>query len=143
VLWAKFALALLAAFPACAELKLLRVEFEPSDCATCTQSLPERLGRIRGVTSARLSEGKPPSLNVEFAAGNRVRIGRVREAIEQDGTKWVKARVEASGLCEKQGEGWVLKLFDGDAGAPVKGPLEAGACKVRGTIGRDGVLVSE
>jgi hypothetical protein len=141
-LWAKFALALLAALPACAELKMLRVEFEPSDCATCTQSLPERIRRIRGVASARLSEGKPPRLDLEFAAGNRVRFGRVRETIEQDGTKWVKAHVEASGLCEKQGDGWVFKLFEG-AGTRMKGRVAAGSCSVSGTIGRDGILVSE
>ena len=103
--WSKAAVALLAVLPASAELKLLRIEFEPSDCVSCTQSLPERLGRIRGVTSARLIEGKPARLEVSFAAGNRVRIGRVRETIEQDGTKWVKAQVEASGVCEKKAGG--------------------------------------
>ncbi len=77
---------------------------------------------------------------MSFAAGNRVRIGRVRETIEQDGTKWVKAQVEASGSCEKQAGGWVLKLFDGDAGAPLKGKVEAGACSVKATMGRDGIL---
>jgi hypothetical protein len=63
--------------------------------------------------------------------------------VERDGTEWVKAGVEASGVCVQEGEGWRLRLFEGDTGVQLKGRAEAGACSVRGVIGGDGVLVVE
>lgn len=137
------ALLALAAATAHAEMRTMTVEFAPSECVACTQSLPERLGRIRGVVRAELAGGGKPAVKIEFAAGNRVRPGRVRETIEQDGTKWVKAGVEASGVCVQEGRGWLLRLFEGDAGVSLKGRTEAGACSVTGVIGGDGVLVAQ
>lgn len=137
------ALLMLAAATAHAEMRTMTVEFVPSDCAVCTQSLPERLKRIRGVARAELAGGERPAVRIEFAAGNRVRPGRVRETIEQDGAKWVKAGVEASGVCVQEGGEWMLRLFEGDAGVRLKGRVEAGACSVKGVIGGDGALVAE
>lgn len=134
-------LAALLAVPLAGELKRAEIRFEPSECVSCTESLPERLRRIRGVEHAALRPGQPPTLEVRLAAGNRVRLTRIRETIEQDGTKWTTARIEASGTCEKQGGQWVIKLFEGDAGILLKGEAHAGPCDVKGTVGRDGVIV--
>lgn len=133
-------LAALLVTPLAAELRQAEIRFEPSECVSCTESLPERLRRIRGVEHAALRPGRPPTLEVRLAAGNRVRLTRIRETIEQDGTKWTSARIEASGTCEKRGEGWVIRLFEGDSGIPVKGETAAGPCELKGTVGRDGVL---
>lgn len=133
-------LLLAAVLPAPAELRRMTVQFTPSECASCTQSLPERLSRIRGVSGSKLLDVKPPALDVEFAAGNRVRINRVREVIEQDGARWLKAEVEAAGVCEKQGEGWLLKLFEQDTGVVLKGSVQPGACQVKGALDREGIL---
>jgi len=132
----------LLSLPAAAELKRLSIRFEPSDCAACTQSLPERLRRIRGVEAAALQPGQAPRLEVRFAPGNRVRLSRVRETIEQDGTKWIEAAVEASGLCERNGGGGLLKLFEGDSGIPVEGRFEPGPCSLSGTINAGGKLTA-
>ncbi len=134
-------LAALMAAPLAGELKQAEIRFEPSECVSCTESLPERLRRIRGVEHAALRPGQPPAVEVRLAAGNRVRLTRIRETIEQDGTKWTSARIVAAGTCEKQGAGWVLKLFEGDAGIALKGEARAGPCEVKGTVGRDGVIV--
>lgn len=134
-------LLLFLAVPLAAELKQLVIRFEPSECVSCTQSLPERLRRIRGVSEAVLRLGAQPELAVRLAEGNRVRVGRIRETIEQDGTKWRSARVAAAGICERRGDEWLLRLFDGDAGIPVKGKVEAGACSLTGTVGIDGTMV--
>ncbi len=135
-------LAILAA-PVAGELKKGEIRFEPSECVSCTESLPERLRRIRGVEHAALRPGQPPALEVRLAPGNRVRLTRIRETIEQDGTKWTSARIEASGTCAKEGGQWVIKLFEGDAGIPLRGEATVGPCAVKGTVGRDGTLTVE
>jgi hypothetical protein len=134
---------LVAALPSGAELRRMWVQFTPSECASCTQSLPERLMRIRGIAGAKLLEAKPPLLEVVFAPSNRVRMHRVREVIEQDGARWLKGDVEAAGTCEKQADGWLLKLFDQDSGVALKEWTQPGACQVKGVLDREGVLTAK
>jgi copper chaperone CopZ len=105
LIFALFALSL----PASAQFRTIEIQFEGIGCASCIESLPSRIQRMRGVTSATIDAQKQ-ILKVELAEANRVRVEQIRDAIEQDGTKTVKASVTVRGeLAEKDGK-WVLRL---------------------------------
>jgi hypothetical protein len=91
---------LLAAVPLLAEFHAVRFEFQASGCASCTESLADRFGRVRGVESAKLEP--PAALSVKLAAGNRVTLERLRDVLQQDGTRAVAAEVDVEG--DREGE---------------------------------------
>lgn len=105
-----FLLALLwPALPVCAQFRSIVVTFEGIGCASCIESMPARMQRFRGVESATVDAEKG-TLTIKLAAANRVRLEQVRDAIQQDGTKVRKARVEAAGVIAKEGGAWTLRL---------------------------------
>jgi hypothetical protein len=136
---------LLAALPVVAQFRAIDVSFQPSECATCTASLPERLQRIRGIESAEV-DAAGGTLRLRLAAANRVRLEQIRDAIEQDGSKARSASVEVAGEVAKEGGAWILTLA---AGARYRlesaGPeLTSGARVIRGDSSLrpvDGALV--
>ncbi len=117
-------LLLLAALPALAQVRSIEVTFEGMGCASCIESMPARMKRMRGVESAAV-EGNV--LKITLAAENRVRIEQVRDAIEQDGTKARKAVSVLKGEVAREGEKWVLRI--GGATYPLKsqGAMKEGA----------------
>ncbi len=95
--------------PAIAQFRTIEIQFEGIGCASCIDSLPARVQRMRGVTSATIDAQKQ-ILKVELAEANRVRVEQIRDAIEQDGTKTIRASVTVRGeLSERDGK-WVLAL---------------------------------
>jgi|SRR5687767_15036418 len=117
---ALFALLLL---PVAAGAEWLSVEliFRGTGCASCIESLPRRLGRMRGLESAEV-DAERSALKLRLATGNRVRIELIRDQIEQDGTKVISGRVEGIGnITREQGGGLVFR----PAGATMAYPIEA------------------
>jgi hypothetical protein len=110
---------LLAAVPLPGQFRVIQVTFQGSGCASCVESLPQRLGRVRGVESAALDDQKQ-TLIVRLAPQNRVRLEQVRDFIEQDGTKALKAVVEVTGEVSQANSKWLLKA----AGLPAQYELE-------------------
>jgi len=110
-------LLLTLALPACAQFRSMEITFEGVGCATCVESLPSRLARVRGVQSAKV-EGSV--LKVRLAEQNRVRLEQIRDFIEQDGTKAKRAIVEVRGDVAKDGDTWMLK----PAGLPAEYRLD-------------------
>ena len=86
--------------PLAAEFHAVRFEFQSSGCASCTESLADRFGRVRGVESAKLDTAA--SLSLKLAPGNRVTLERLRDVLQQDGTKALAAEVDVEG--EREGD---------------------------------------
>jgi hypothetical protein len=94
--------------PASAQFRSVEMWFEGIGCASCMDSLPSRLGRIRGVQEAAVDKEKGV-LRVRLADENRVRVEQIRDAIEQDGTKATRAIVTVRGDIVQENGRWVLK----------------------------------
>ena len=138
--------ALSAPAAAVAQLQTVELSFTGIECATCLDSLPARLQRLRGVESARVDAAKQ-RLAVKFAGQNRIRLEQIRDAVEQDGTKVRDASLTAAGLLAEAtpGDGrWLLLLPNGsqfevslDGGPPsVQYALKPGRVALAGSIGQ-------
>jgi len=90
---------------------------------------------MRGVTSAKVDVEKQ-ILKVELAETNRVRVEQIRDAIEQDGTKTVRASVTGRGELSEMDGKWVLTLPGLPATYEVSSakPLKPGAYVVTGGV---------
>lgn len=133
---------ILFAAPLAAQLRSADLTFEGVNCASCVESLPARIQRMRGVESAKVDAAKG-ILSVKLAAENRIRLEQIRDAIEQDGTKARQATISARGALVEQAGRWLFKLPHGgsqfevtlDAGAPsAQYSLKAGTAMISGTV---------
>jgi len=127
---------LLAALPSLAQFRTIEVTFEGIGCASCMESLPARMQRLRGVDSATV-DLQHSILKIKLAEQNRVRLEQVRDMIEQDGTKIKAAVVTVKGeLSQVEGK-WVLQppslpsAYEVEAASPA-----AGMCTVSGEVVR-------
>ena len=125
-----------------AQLRSLEMAFSGIECASCVESMPARIQRMRGVESAKVDAAKQ-ILSVKLAAGNRVRVEQIRDAIEQDGTKAREAAVTIQGVLSEESGRWLLKTPSGSqfevslhgGGAPsLQYSLKAGRASVSGAI---------
>jgi cation transport ATPase len=125
---------LLAALPSLAQFRSIEVTFEGIGCASCMESLPARIQRLRGVESATV-DAQHGTLKIQLAEQNRVRIEQVRDMIEQDGTKTKTAVVTVKGELSQADGKWVLQppslptAYEVEAASPA-----AGTCTVSGEI---------
>lgn len=100
---------LLASAAANAELLEVRARLEGIGCASCLESLPERLKRIRGVEDVKIDPEKS-TVEIRLAPGNRARLTAIRDQIQQDGTKVVEFTVDASGEVARDGDEWAFRV---------------------------------
>lgn len=122
--------------PLAAQFRTIEIKFEGIGCESCIESLPTRMQRLRGVTSAHVDKEKQ-SLKLELAAANRVRIEQVRDAIQQDGTKTISALVHVVGDVSQQDGKQLLTLPGAGTSYEVAGAtakLDAGKYSVQGRI---------
>ncbi|MEZ5352992.1 MAG: heavy metal-associated domain-containing protein [Bryobacteraceae bacterium] len=130
------AFAALLAAPASAQFRKIDIAFEGIGCASCVESLPPRMKRIRGVETAQVDAAKG-TLTLTLAPENRVRLEQVRDAIQQDGTKAKSAAVEARGQIVKSDAGWTLQFPRGvsySLSGPLSGDLSPGLKTITGTV---------
>jgi copper chaperone CopZ len=124
-----------------AQLRSLDLSFTGIECASCIESMPARIQRMRGVESAKVDTARQLLL-VKLAAQNRVRLEQIRDAVEQDGTKAREAKVVIEGTLFEEGGRWLLKVPGGgqfeisvDGGTPaVQYSLKPGEVTVSGII---------
>jgi hypothetical protein len=131
VLWC-----LMAAGPCLAQFQSMEIVFEGIGCASCLESLPARIQRMRGVESASV-DAEHGILKVQLAAQNRVRLEQVRDLIEQDGTKTKKAAVRVRGELSQVEGRWMLRLTGLETSYEVEGAApspSAGTYLVTGDI---------
>jgi copper chaperone CopZ len=129
-------LSLVAAWPCLAQFQSMEIAFEGIGCASCVESLPARIQRMRGVESATV-DAEHGTLKVQLAAQNRVRLEQVRDMIEQDGTKAKKAVVRVRGELSQVEGRWVLRLTGLETTYEIEGAgpsPSAGAYLVTGDI---------
>ncbi|MGH9672932.1 MAG: hypothetical protein ACRD44_07085 [Bryobacteraceae bacterium] len=101
--------AILTLLCATAQAELLRLEFTLTgvNCVSCFESLPSRLGRVRGVDSVEVNLEKS-TVKMALARGNRIRLMLLRDTLQQDGTKVVAVRLEAEGGVGRDNGRWVF-----------------------------------
>ena len=96
----------------------MELSFTGIECASCVDSLPARIQRLRGVESAKVDAARQ-ILTVKLAEQNRVRLEQMRDAIEQDGSKVQEATLTVAGLPTEAvapGSGrWLLQLPGGSS----------------------------
>jgi cation transport ATPase len=121
-----FPLFLLAALPSLAQFRSIEISFEGIGCASCMESLPARMQRLRGVESATV-DVQHSVLKIRLAEQNRVRLEQVRDMIEQDGTKAKTAVVTVKGELSQTDGKWVLQpsslpsAYEVEAASPAAG----------------------
>jgi copper chaperone CopZ len=111
-----------------AQFRSMEIAFQGIDCASCMESLPSRLQRMRGVESATV-DLKQNVVKIQLAGQNRVRLEQVRDMIEQDGTKAKSAIVTVKGELAQQDGKWVLQppslpaSYEVEASSPAPGTV--------------------
>ena len=124
----------LIALPAAGQFRSVSLSFTGVGCASCTESMGERVRRLRGVEDAKVDAEKR-LLVVRLAEQNRVRIEQIRDFVEQDGTKATRATVRVTGdLAEESGR-WLLRPSGASWSYAIKGAnLAAGRYAITGEI---------
>ena len=82
--WLGFVLFFVLAASCPAQFRTVEMTFQGVGCASCLESLPSRVQRLRGVESATV-DAKAGVLTVKLAEQNRVRVEQIRDFVEQDG----------------------------------------------------------
>jgi cation transport ATPase len=124
----------LTALPSLAQFRSIEVTFEGIGCASCMESLPARIERLRGVESATV-DAQQGILKIRLAEQNRVRLEQVRDMIEQDGTKTKTAVVTVKGELSQTDGKWVLQppslpsAYEVEAASPA-----VGTCTIAGEV---------
>jgi hypothetical protein len=125
---------MLAALPGAAQFRSIRIWFTDVGCASCTESMSERIGRLRGVQSAKV-DAKEGLLDIRLSEQNRVRLEQVRDLIEQDGTKAKRAVVQVSGDVSKANDVWILQPAGVSSTYEISGAsLTAGQATLTGEV---------
>lgn len=129
-----FALLTLAA-PAAAQLREVVITLAPTECAQCTESLPARMRRVRGVAGAEM-QADPARVVVRLEPDNRVRLTRLLDVARQDGTGVKAVRLTALGEAFEQAGAWRFRVLPGDAVLEWKGaaPAQPGRCEISGRM---------
>lgn len=129
-----FVLLVLAA-PCAAQLREVVITLAPTECVSCTESLPARMQRVRGVAGAEMM-ADPPRVAVRLDQGNRVRLTRLLDVVRQDGTGATALRLTAVGEVFEQEGAWRFRVLPGDAALEWKGarPAQAGRHEISGRM---------
>lgn len=124
----------LASLPCAAQFRSVKIWFTGVGCASCTESMTERMRRVRGVESAKV-DAQAGTLDLLLAEGNRVRLEQIRDLIEQDGTKTTRALVRVSGDLSKAKDRWILRPPGVSSAYEISGPnLTAGTHAITGEV---------
>jgi copper chaperone CopZ len=94
-----------------AEFRRIEIDFEGTGCASCAESLPERLKRVRGVERAEVDLDRN-RVTVHLEPGNKTRLAPVVSRITQDGTKIRRVETVARGTITRQGSALSFQLSE-------------------------------
>lgn len=101
-------LALLIIPSAFGEFRFVSIGYSGEECSSCSASMSKSFQRLRGVTTVTV-DPKKPLITLELAAGNRVPLSEIRDAIKRVGFTPGEARVRVRGIIEKENEQSILK----------------------------------
>jgi cation transport ATPase len=127
-------LIIVAAIPCAAQFRTVKIWFTGTGCTSCTESMGDRMRRLRGVESAKVN-AQEGTLEIQLAETNRVRLEQIRDLIEQDGTKSIRAVVRVRGDLSKTDDRWILQPAGISSKYEVAGPgLAAGPSTIAGEV---------
>lgn len=129
--WLGFVLFFVLAASCPAQFRTVEMTFQGVGCASCLESLPSRVQRLRGVESATV-DAKAGVLTVKLAEQNRVRVEQIRDFVEQDGTKATRAVVDVTGDVVEENGRKVLHV--GSATYELEGSAASGRQTIHGQI---------
>jgi copper chaperone CopZ len=100
ILWALF-----LSVPLLAEFRQVEIKVSGLDCASCAESLPKVLARMRGVESAAMDD-KAGLVTVKLKTGNKVALEDLRDKLKQAGYTPGDARIHATGALVSEEGKW-------------------------------------
>lgn len=135
----KFLALILAAAPAGAEFLHVEQAVTGLDCASCAESAPRYLKKIKGVESASFRTADSVAV-LELRQGNTVPLGDIRDAVKRMGYTPAGAKVAARGTARQEGGKWIFRLSGVDAEYALD---SAGDSKIQGELRQAGPVVIE
>jgi len=137
---------LFLAVPLLAEFRQVEIKVSGLECASCAESLPKTLERMRGVESATM-DAKAGIVLVKLKAGNKLPLEDLRDKLKQAGYTPGDAKVNAVGTMVLEEGKWRFRpsnlshAYLAELPAAVK-PVADQAVEVEGTIAADLLKVS-
>lgn len=137
---------LFLAVPLLAEFRQVEIKVSGLECASCAESLPKTLERMRGVESATM-DPKAGLVSVKLKAGNKLPLEDLRDKLKQAGYTPGDAKISAVGVLVLEEGKWrfrpagLTRAYLADVPAAVK-PVGDEAVEVEGTLTADVLKVS-
>ncbi len=137
---------LFLALPLVAEFRQVEIKVSGLECASCAESLPKTLERMRGVESASM-DAKAGLVLVKLKAGNKLALEDLRDRLKQAGYTPGDAKISAVGVMVLEEGKWrfrpsgVNRAYVAELPASVK-PVAEQIFEVEGTISTDLLKVS-
>lgn len=138
---------LFLALPLLAEFRQVEIKVSGLECASCAESLPKTLERMRGVESASM-DAKAGLVLVKLKAGNKLPFEDLRDKLKQAGYTPGDAKISAIGaLIQEEGK-WrfrpegVSRTYFVELPASAK-PAADQSVAIEGTIAADVLKVSK
>jgi len=103
------------------EFRRIALSFTGLDCASCSEFISSRLARMRGVESAEVDR-QAGKVTLLMRPDNRIRLGQVRDLVQQSGFTPGGADVEVRGAIARAGSGWTLRIPETGAGYQLRLP---------------------
>ena len=122
-------LMLLCLTPLAAELRTVDIRVSGLDCASCAESVDRKLGRMRGVESARF-DAATNTASLRLKPDNTITLAAIRDALKSMGY----TPQEATVIVQGELRGGVLAMKHEERAFVVEGATESGAVVVEGTV---------
>ena len=120
---------------ALAEFRHVSMGYSGEECSSCAASMTKSIQRLRGVSSVSV-DAKKAVIVIELAAGNRVLLSEIRDAVKRVGFTPGEARVVVLGTIVEESGQRVLKPHGFEQPIELRGavPSAAAEVKLEGTI---------
>jgi cation transport ATPase len=120
---------LMCAAPAAAQLRSVEIRVSGLDCASCAESVDRRLGRMRGVESAKFDAARSTA-SIKLKPENTVTLPAIRDVLKSMGYTPEEANIVAAGDLRDG----VLSMKHQQRAFVVDGSAESGAVVVEGSV---------
>jgi mercuric ion binding protein len=137
---------LFLALPLTAEFRQVEIKVSGLECASCAESLPKTLERMRGVESAAM-DAKAGLVTVKLKAGNKLPLEDLRDKLKQAGYTPGDAKISAAGTLTMEEGKWRFRPAGLSASYAVELPASAKPVadqpvEVEGTVSSGALKVS-
>jgi copper chaperone CopZ len=112
-----------------AELRTVEIRVSGLDCASCAESVDRRLGRIRGVDSAKFDPSKSTA-SLKLKPENTVTLDAIRDALKSMGYTPEEASIVVNG----EVSGGILSMKHQKNAFQVEGASDSGSLTIEGSV---------